>query len=176
MTDEPFYLQAASWSPDDSTIYIATTGYHPNGFPTGSYPRTGLCDVAAAFPATINPPQQPNGQPGYVLHNWVNYIGCDSLYSTAADASTAYFGGHERWASNPNGCDFAGPGAISAPGMVGALTGQRQRHVQPNPRPWPRRRRHADHRRRAVDRQRQHGQHQACGGKSGHAGICLLPY
>jgi hypothetical protein len=108
-TVEPFYLQAAAWSPDDATIYIATTGYHPYNLPTGSYPRTGLCDAAAAFPATQ----------ASVSHLWVNYTGCDSLYSTAADASTAYFGGHERWANNPNGCDFAGPGAVAAPGMVG---------------------------------------------------------
>jgi hypothetical protein len=108
-TVEPFYLQAASWSPDDSRIYIATTGYHPYNEPTGSFPRTGLCDAAAAFPATQ----------ASVSHLWVNYAGCDSLYSTAADASTVYIGGHERWASNPSGCDFAGPGAIAAPGMAG---------------------------------------------------------
>jgi hypothetical protein len=108
-TVEPFYIQAAAWSPDDSTIYIGTTGYHPNGVPTGGYPRTGLCDAAAAFPSTQ----------ASVLHEWVNYTGCDSLYSAAADASTAYFGGHERWSSNPNGCDYAGPGAIAAPGMEG---------------------------------------------------------
>jgi hypothetical protein len=108
-TVEPFYLQAASWSPDDSAIYIATTGYHPNGYPTGATPRTGLCDAAAAFPATQGP----------VTHLWVNYTGCDSLYSTAADGSTAYFGGHERWSQNPNDCDAAGPGAIKAPGMEG---------------------------------------------------------
>ena len=94
---EPFYLQAAAWSPDDPSIYIATTGYHPNGWPVGRHPRTGLCDAAAAFPATA-------GQPGPCTHV-VNYTGCDSLYSAAADASTAYFGGHERWASNPNTCD-----------------------------------------------------------------------
>ena len=108
-TVEPFYLRAASWSPGDSTIYIATTGYHPYNMPTGSAPRTGLCDAAAAFPATQ----------ASVSHLWINYTGCDSLYSTAADASTVYIGGHERWASNPNGCDFAGPGAIAAPGMAG---------------------------------------------------------
>src|SRR5690242_16083787 len=50
--NEAFWLQAASWSPDDSTVYIATTGYKPNGTPAGSFPRSGLCDVAAAFPAT----------------------------------------------------------------------------------------------------------------------------
>ena len=30
-----------------------------------------------------------------------------------------YFGGHERWSENPNGCNTQGPGAISAPGMEG---------------------------------------------------------
>jgi hypothetical protein len=108
-TVEPYYVQAASWSPDDSRIYIATTGYHPYNEPTGSFPRTGLCDAAAAFPATQ----------ASVSHLWINYTGCDSLFATAADASTVYIGGHERWASNPSGCDFAGPGAIAAPGMAG---------------------------------------------------------
>lgn len=108
---EPFYAKAASWSPDGQTIYIATTGYKPASGP-GYYtsdPRAGLCDAAAAFPSTSGP----------VSHLWINYTGCDSLYATAADQSTAYFAGHERWASNPNGCDGAGPGAVSAPGMVG---------------------------------------------------------
>jgi hypothetical protein len=99
----------AAWSPDDSEIYVASTGYHPNGMPIGATPRTGLCDSAAAFPSTQ----------ADVAHLWINYTGCDSLYSTAADASTAYFGGHERWADNPDDCDAAGPGAVSASGMVG---------------------------------------------------------
>jgi hypothetical protein len=112
-TVEPFYIQAAAWSPDDSTVYIATTGYHPNGWPTGSSPRTGLCDAAAAFPATQTS----------VLSEWINYTGCDSLYSAAADAGAAYFGGHERWSMNPNGCDFQGPGAFAAPGIEGLTPG-----------------------------------------------------
>ncbi|MBA2559788.1 MAG: hypothetical protein H0V07_07855, partial [Propionibacteriales bacterium] len=49
----------------------------------------------------------------------VNYTGCDSLFSTAADSTTVYIGGHERWADNPFGCDRAGAGAVSAPGMAG---------------------------------------------------------
>jgi hypothetical protein len=112
-TVEPFYIQAAAWSPDDSTVYIGTTGYHPNGWPTGSAPRTGLCDAAAAFPATQTS----------VLSEWINYTGCDSLYSAAADAGAAYFGGHERWSMNPNGCDFQGPGAFAAPGIEGLTPG-----------------------------------------------------
>ena len=109
----PFYIKGAAWSPDQSTVYIATTGEHPYNW-RGSFPFTGLCDVAAAFPAA-----QASG-----LHpTWVNYTGCDSLYSAAADASTVYVGGHERWADNPRGCNQAGPGAIPAPGMGGFTPG-----------------------------------------------------
>src|SRR5580693_2449834 len=97
-TVEPFYIQAAAWSPDDSTVYIGTTGYHANGYPVGQTPRQGLCDAAAAFPATQTS----------VQHQWVNYTGCDSLYSAAADASGAYFGGHERFSMNANACDGLG--------------------------------------------------------------------
>jgi hypothetical protein len=108
-TIEPFYLQAAAWSPNDAKIYVATTGYHPNGMPLGATPRTGLCDAAAAFPSTQ----------ATVSRLWINYAGCDSLYSTAADASTVYIGGHERWADNGRDCDAAGRGAVAAPGMAG---------------------------------------------------------
>jgi hypothetical protein len=165
-TDEPFYIQAAAWSPDDSTVYIGTTGYHPNGFPIGATPRTGLCDAAAAFPATQ----------ASVLHAWVNYTGCDSLFSAAADASTAYFGGHERWSQNPNDCDGQGAGAISAPGMEGLspTTGlltfnpTRARGLGADDMLitsgglWI-----------ASDNMNNGVQ---CAGKSGHAGICFLPY
>jgi hypothetical protein len=114
----PFWLQDASWSPDQNTIYIATTGEKPatNANPyvgTGYHTwetRGGLCAAAAAFPASSS---------SYVLHDWVNYTGCDSLYSTAADANHVYVGGHQRWAGNANGCDSAGTGAIPAPGIGG---------------------------------------------------------
>jgi hypothetical protein len=108
---EPFYTQDGAWSPDGQTAYFGTTGYKPSNGPgyQTSQPRAGLCDAAVAFPTT----------PGTVNHLWINYTGCDSVYSAAADASTAYFAGHERYASNPNRCDGAGPGAVSAPGMVG---------------------------------------------------------
>ncbi len=105
--DESFYVRAASWSPDDQTIYIGTTGFHPLSGETT--PHTGLCDAAAAFPATQ----------ASVSHKWINYTGCDSFYSTAADTNDAYFGGHERWIDNPDGCNAAGTGAVSAQGMVG---------------------------------------------------------
>ena len=106
---EPFYVRAASWSPADAKIYIATTGRRADGQPSDQYPLKGLCDAAAAFPATHTS----------VRPAWINYTGCDSLYSTAADAGTAYFGGHERWSMNPHGCGFPGPGAYVANGMQG---------------------------------------------------------
>jgi hypothetical protein len=147
-------------------VYIATTGFHPADQFPGSYPWTGLCDAAAAFPATQ----------ASVSHQWINYTGCDSLYSTAADVSTAYFGGHERWSENPRGCDSAGPGAISAPGIeglspaTGALTFNPTRSrglgaddmLITSAGLWIA----SDN----LDRSAQ------CGHVSGHAGICLLPY
>jgi hypothetical protein len=171
-TVEPFYLQAAAWSPDDSTIYTASTGYHPNGFSTGQgakNPRTGLCDSAAAFPSTQ----------ASVHSLWINYTGCDSLYSVAADSSAAYFGGHERWTENPEGCDAAGPGAIAEPGMeaLSPATGL----VTSNPPVYTRARGlGADDMLVtsaglwiASDNMTNASQ---CDGVFGHAGICFLPY
>jgi hypothetical protein len=108
----PLYIRAAAWSPDDSTVYIADTGFRPWNW-NGKFPLVGLCDAAAAFPAA----QQQ------VTHNWVNYTGCDSLYSAAADTSALYVGGHNRWFHNPSGCNKAGPGAIPAPGLAGLTPG-----------------------------------------------------
>jgi hypothetical protein len=171
-TSEPFYLQAASWSPDDSTIYIATTGFHPWNLPTGTYPRSGLCDAAAAFPATQTS----------VSHTWINYTGCDSLYSTAADAGAAYFGGHERWSQNPSACDKAGPGSIADPGMEGlnTTTGKDLLNAQGTALYTRGRGLGADDMLVtsaglwiASDN---YNNASYCGGVSGHSGICFLPY
>jgi hypothetical protein len=157
---EPFYVRAASWSRTDSVVYIGTTGYKLTGG------GKGLCDAAAAFPAAQTA----------VGHLWVNYTGCDSLYSTAADDGAAYFGGHERWADNPGGCDSPGPGAISAPGMVGLSPANggvvwnptRARGLGADDMLltsaglWI-----------ASDNFKGASQ---CGGVSGHAGICFMPY
>jgi len=108
----PLYIRTAAWSPDDSTVYIADTGFHPWNW-NGKFPLVGLCDAAAAFPAA----QQQ------VTHSWINYTGCDSLYSAAADSGALYVGGHNRWFHNPDGCNKAGPGAIPAPGLAGLTPG-----------------------------------------------------
>ena len=105
---EAFYVRSAAWSPDDSTIYVADTGNHPLNWP-GTFPLTGLCDAAAAFPATQ----------ASVSHKWIEYTGCDSYYTVAADDSAVYVAGHPRWADNPNGCNKAGAGAFTDHGLQG---------------------------------------------------------
>jgi hypothetical protein len=102
---QPFYVRDGAWSPDDKTVFLASTGQRPWNAKT--LPLQGLCDSASAFSATGSRP----------AIKWTNYTGCDSLLAVAADASAVYFAGHERWSQNPNGCDKQGPGAIVAPGM-----------------------------------------------------------
>jgi hypothetical protein len=104
---EAFYIRSAAWSPDDSTVYLAATGYHPAQ--TNSNPRKGLCDSVSAFPATQSS----------VTHTWINYSGCDSFYSVSADGSAVYAAGHPRWANNNNGCNKEGPGATPDFGLWG---------------------------------------------------------
>ena len=172
--NESFYIRAAAWSPDDSMIYIGTTGYHPNGWPIGSFTRNGLCDAAAAFPATK----------ASVLSQWINYTGCDSLYATAADSFAAYFGGHERWSQNPNGCDFQGqnPQGIVAPGMEGLdpATGNLLLNQQGTALYTRARGLGADDMLLTsaglwIASDNSQGS-QACGGVNGLAGLCFLPY
>jgi hypothetical protein len=170
---EPFYIQAASWSPDDSTVYIATTGYHPNNWPVGATPRNGLCDAAAAFPATQTS----------VTHLWVNYTGCDSYYATAADAYLVYVAGHERYADNSDDCDALGPGGYNAPGMAGLSPANGALYLNSTGT--------AGYYSRArglgaddmlitsaglwiASDNQDNGT--MCGGVYGHAGICFLPY
>lgn len=168
---ESFYERAAAWSPDDATIYAASTGYKPASGPgsNNNDPRSGLCDSVAAFPSTSGP----------VSHLWVNYTGCDSYYAVAADANNVYVGGHERWANNPNGCDFAGPGALSRPGIASMDPGTGQA-TDWNPTRslghgaddmvitsaglW------------VASDNFTNGMAQKCGGVGKHGGICFLPY
>jgi len=189
-----FWLQDASWSVDGRTVYTVATGYKPAtdfdvdaGVTTGffpSEPRGGLCDAAAAFSTSVTAvTPTPN-------HLWVNYTGCDSLYSVAVDATAVYVGGHQRRLNAPTDCDennvASGPVASSGMGALrpsdgsvytttpGGLTGQFQRSrgtgavdmvVVPGQGLWI-----------ASDNGSANTVSQTCGGKPGHAGICLLPY
>jgi hypothetical protein len=103
----PFYIRGAGWSPDDQFVYTAATGA------TGASP---ICDSVAKFSSSASSTQLPI---------WINKTGCDSVYSIAADDTNVYVGGHNRWLDNPKGCDKAGPGALSRPGIgdINAQTG-----------------------------------------------------
>jgi hypothetical protein len=109
-TVEPFYAQDVAWSPDMTKIYTATTGYKLyNDTSPRSHARTGPCDAALAYQAT--------NQTEFAGHTWVNYTGCDSLFAVAADATTVYIAGHERYIDNPNDCDHLGTGGRAQPGL-----------------------------------------------------------
>jgi hypothetical protein len=95
-----FFVRSGNWSPDGNKIYLATTG--------GPHGKSPYCDMVAQFSSA------PNTN---TTADWRNLTGCDSLYAVAADGTSVYIGGHERWADNPNGCDYAGPGALSRPGV-----------------------------------------------------------
>jgi hypothetical protein len=168
---ESFYIRAAAWSPDDSTIYTAATGFNPWNWSTAN-PRTGLCDSVAAFPS----------QPAEVTHTWINYTGCDSLYAVAADSSAVYIGGHERWANNANGCNHPGTGSLPAPGLGGFdLNGSLITNASGTAGLYSR------SRGRGADdllgtsaglwiASDNFGGGTSCGGQAGFAGICFLPY
>jgi hypothetical protein len=108
----PFYVHDAAWAPDGSAIYVADTGFAPDGW-HGSFPLTGLCDAAAAFPANR----------AQVSPKWINYTGCDSYYSVAADSSAVYAAGHPRWSNNSYACNAKGKGAIPDRGLQGLSPG-----------------------------------------------------
>ncbi len=169
---ESFWARSAAWSPNDSTVYVATTGYHVVGG-SNHGARSGPCDAALAYPATR----------ASVAHKWINYTGCDSLYSAAADTHAAYFGGHERYSVNPGGCDTLGTGGYNAPGLEGLDPANGALYINSAG--------SAGYYSRArglgaddmlvtgaglwIASDNLDGS-DTCGGQSGHAGICLLPY
>jgi hypothetical protein len=166
---EPFYVRSAAWSANDSTIYLATTGFQPWNW-QGSRPRTGLCDATSAFPASH----------ASVKHLWINYTGCDSLYAAAADPSAVYVGGHPRWLNNPDGCNHPGPGAISYRGMQALHPGGAPILTSAGKARYSMSRANADDMlvTRAglwIASTNRYGS-DLCNGASGHAGICFLPY
>jgi hypothetical protein len=171
MPIEAFYIRAAAWSPDDSTVYLGTTGYHPWNQPTGTAPRTGLCDAVAAFPATQ----------ALVKHSWVEYSGCDSYYSIAADNGAVYAAGHIRWADNPNGCNFQGTGGIIDHGLQGLYPATGLLELRPDNTPvYSMSRANAENMLITstglwISSSNRYGS-QYCDQVPGHSGICRLPY
>jgi hypothetical protein len=171
VANEAFYVRSAAWSPSNSTVYIATTGYHPLNWASGTFPLYGLCDAAAAFPATQTS----------VSDLWINYTGCDSYFSVAADDGAVYVAGHPRWSQNQNGCNNAGPGAIADPGLQGLDPGTGGLELRPGSTPvYSMSRANADDMLITsaglwIASSNRYGS-QYCGQLPGHSGICLLPY
>jgi hypothetical protein len=101
------YLRDVDFSPDGSWFVIVSTGWVPQAGGVGR----DICDAAARFETSIPAPNRPT---------WINYTGGDTLHSVAATDVAVYVQGHQRWLNNPQGVDFAGPGAVSRPG-IGAI-------------------------------------------------------
>jgi len=166
---EPFYIRAAAWSSSDAAIYTAATGKSPWNI-SSSGKRSGLCDATAAFPS----------KDASVTHTWINYTGCDSLYSVAADSSTVYVAGHPRWSQNSKACNLAGTGAITDHGLQGLLPANGNVRVKSNGKAvYSMSRANADDMLRTsaglwIASTNRFGMN-VCGHKSGHAGICFLP-
>src|SRR5690348_17615851 len=53
-TKHPFYIKAAAWSPDQSTVYIATTGFR--ALNSTGFPLTGLCDRSEEHTSELQSP------------------------------------------------------------------------------------------------------------------------
>jgi hypothetical protein len=94
---EQFYVRSATFSPDQKTVYLATTGYR------GHSP---YCDAAVAL---------TNTAPATAV--WINKTGGDSLFSVAASADGVYIGGHQRWADNPDGLNSCETTCVNRPGV-----------------------------------------------------------
>jgi hypothetical protein len=109
----PNYVSSLSYSADGTWFAMATTGYKNSSGPL----TATVCDAVARFSTSV----VSNGIP-----TWVNYTGCDSLYSVLVASDAVYVGGHQRWLNNPSACDSAGTGAVSRPGIgaVDPTTGQ----------------------------------------------------
>jgi List-Bact-rpt repeat protein/cortical protein marker for cell polarity/PASTA domain-containing protein len=109
------YVTGLSYAPDGTWFAMSTTGFRneTNGFPL----TQTVCDAVSRFSTSAV---------GDVAPTWVNYTGCDSLYSVLVESDAVYVGGHPRWLDNPEGCDEAGPGSVSRPGVgaVDPATGQ----------------------------------------------------
>ena len=104
----PDYMRDVDFSPDGSYFVFVSTGFVPQTGRIG----TDLCDATARFETNVASPSQPT---------WINYTGGDTLHSVAVTGAAVYVQGHQRWLNNPQGRDFAGPGAVSRPG-IGAIS------------------------------------------------------
>jgi hypothetical protein len=103
----PNYLKDVDFAPDGSYFVMVSSGFVPHSGGVG----TDICDATARFDMGVPSPSAPR---------WINYTGGDTLHSVAVSGAAVYVQGHQRWLDNPNGADYAGPGAVDRPG-IGAI-------------------------------------------------------
>lgn len=95
------WVRDVSFSPDYSFFVVSGTGGGVRGT---------LCDAASRFETnTASTDAQPT---------WVSESGGDTNWENAITTNAVFVGGHQRWANNPTGVDYAGPGAVPRPGIV----------------------------------------------------------
>jgi hypothetical protein len=104
--DIPVYLRDVDFSPDGSYFVFAASGNAPKSEDVG----TAVCDAASRW--------ETADESSLAKATWINYTGGDTLHAVAATGVTVYVQGHQRWMDNPFGADFAGPGAVSRPGIA----------------------------------------------------------
>lgn len=95
------WVRDVSFSPDGQFFVISGTG--------GGV-RNSLCDAASRFETDAT---STDAQP-----TWVSESGGDTNWANAITSNAVFVGGHQRWANNPTGVDYAGPGAVARPGIV----------------------------------------------------------
>jgi hypothetical protein len=105
-----WYTRDVDWSVDGNHFAIVTSGGGTPGTPK-------LCDTVTWWKNADLPKQQPV---------WINYSGGDTFHSVAVTDKAVFVSGHQRWLDNPEGRDFAGPGAVSRRGLgaIDLVTGK----------------------------------------------------
>jgi hypothetical protein len=105
-TGIPVYLKDVDFSPDGSYFVFASSGNVPRSSDIGK----AVCDAGSRF--------ETADETSLAKPTWINYTGGDTLHSVAATGAAVYVQGHQRWMDNPFGKDYAGPGAVSRPGIA----------------------------------------------------------
>lgn len=105
----PAYLRDVCFGPGGEHFSLAATGFAQ---------ERSVRDSVSRWSAA---PRRADAAP-----DWVNSTGGDSLYSCIDTGRHVYVAGHERWANNPLGHDYPGPGAVFRPGIgsINAASGR----------------------------------------------------
>lgn len=105
----PAYLRDVCFGRGGEHFSLAATGFAQ---------ERSVRDSVSRWSAT---PRHADAAP-----DWVNSTGGDSLYSCIDTGRHVYMAGHERWANNPLGHDYPGPGAVFRPGIgsINAASGR----------------------------------------------------